>query len=114
MKNKVVAQLKKLGAHYFYPVTGGFGRSGVFDIVVCYKGLFIGIECKADSRKRGPTKLQSANARHAKNSGAIVLILDMHNCDQLEKILGDLDLSSHDSGERSDRFSMWPFDDVTS
>jgi hypothetical protein len=114
VKNKVVAQLKELGAYYFYPVTGGYGSSGVFDIVVCYKGLFIGIECKADARKRGPTKLQSVNARHAKTSGAIVLILDAHNCEQLEKILGSLEVSAHDSSERSDRFSVWPFDGVTS
>ena len=30
VKKKVIAQLKLMGAYYFYPVTGGYGRSGGF------------------------------------------------------------------------------------
>ena len=33
VKKVVVRQLKLLGAYYFYPVTGGYGMSGVPDIV---------------------------------------------------------------------------------
>ncbi len=33
VKKKVVAHLKTLGAYYFYPVTGGYGKSGVPDII---------------------------------------------------------------------------------
>ena len=47
VKKKVVAQLKEMGAYYFTPMTGGYGYSGVPDIVGCYKGYFFGIECKA-------------------------------------------------------------------
>ena len=47
VKNKAVKQLKELGAYYFFPATAGFGKSGVPDIVACYKGMFFGIECKA-------------------------------------------------------------------
>ena len=47
VKNKVVAILKEHKAYYFYPITGGYGRSGVPDIVGCYRGIFFGIECKA-------------------------------------------------------------------
>ena len=47
VKNKVVAILKEHKAYYFYPMTGGYGRSGVPDIVGCYRGIFFGIECKA-------------------------------------------------------------------
>ena len=43
VKKVVVNQLRNLGAYYFYPVTGGYGRSGVPDIVGCYKGKFFGI-----------------------------------------------------------------------
>ena len=32
VKKVVVAQLKKLCAYYFYPVTGGYGQSGVPDL----------------------------------------------------------------------------------
>ena len=47
VKKVVVKHLKSMGAYYFYPVTGGWGFSGVPDIVGCYKGKFFGIECKA-------------------------------------------------------------------
>jgi Holliday junction resolvase len=50
VKAKVVAQLKTLGAYYFYPVTGGYGGSGVPDIVGCLRGTFFAIECKAGNR----------------------------------------------------------------
>ncbi len=46
VKKVVVRQLKALGAYYFSPVTGGFGRSGVPDIVGCFRGHFFAIECK--------------------------------------------------------------------
>ncbi len=59
VKKKIVAVLKEHGAYYFYPVTGGFGRSGVPDIIVCHAGRFIGIECKAGKNK--PTPLQEKN-----------------------------------------------------
>ncbi len=41
VKKKVAEALKKLGVYYFYPVTGGYGRSGVPDIVGCYNGKFL-------------------------------------------------------------------------
>ncbi len=52
VKTKVVAILKTFGAYYFYPVTGGYGASGVPDIVGCYKGKFFAIECKAGKVKQ--------------------------------------------------------------
>ena len=61
VKKKVVAQLKELHAYYFYPVTGGYGRSGVPDIIGCYRVLFFGIECKAGKNK--PTPLQEKNLK---------------------------------------------------
>lgn len=59
VKNKVTSLLKERGAYYFYPVTGGFGRSGVPDIIACYYGRFIAIECKAGSNTL--TALQRKN-----------------------------------------------------
>jgi hypothetical protein len=113
VKAKVVAQLKELGAYYFYPVTSGYGSSGVFDLVVCYRGWFVGIECKADMKKRGPTKLQSVNARQAKTSGGMVLLLDNSNCHTLSSVLKSLPENTHGFTEGPDGKSFWPFDGVT-
>lgn len=85
IKNKVVAQLKALGAYYFYPVTGGFGASGVPDIIVCYKGRFFGLECKANGNK--PTKLQQLNIDKINDAGGIALVINEDNVNQVKEIL---------------------------
>jgi Holliday junction resolvase len=88
VKEKVVAVLKKYGAYYFYPVTGGYGTSGLFDIVACYKGKFIGIECKAG--KGQMTALQERNMEQAKAAGAFALVIREDTVKDLELVLGAL------------------------
>ena len=61
VKKVVVKHLKSMGAYYFYPVTGGWGGSGVPDIVGCYKGKFFGIECKAGKNKTTPLVINEEN-----------------------------------------------------
>ena len=88
VKKVVVAQLKQLGAYYFYPVTGGYGQSGVPDIVGCYEGLFFGIECKAGKNK--PTPLQDKNLKQIHNAGGIDLVVNEDNMNDVARlILGD-------------------------
>lgn len=86
VKAKVVKQLKELGAYYFYPVTGGYGRSGVPDIVGCYKGKFFGIECKAGNNK--PTPLQERNLAEICASGGIALVVCSEDTD-IKEILNE-------------------------
>jgi len=91
VKRKVVAILKELGAYYFYPVTGGYGSSGVPDIVGCVGGKFFGIECKAGSNK--PTPLQQMNLDTIKKTGGIALVINETNIDDVRIVLGE----SHDN-----------------
>jgi len=82
VKQKVCAKLKELGAYYFYASTGGYGASGVPDIVACYKGKFIGIECKANGNKA--TALQQKHLREISMQQGISLIIDETNVEMLE------------------------------
>lgn len=88
VKKKAVQILKEMSAYYFYPVTGGYGRSGVPDIIVCYRGLFIGIECKAGKNK--PTPLQEKNMEDIHKAGGIALVINEDNVSRLSRILFDL------------------------
>jgi Holliday junction resolvase len=88
VKKKVVAVLKELGAYYFYPVTGGYGQSGVPDIVGCYQGSFFGIECKAGKNK--PTALQEKNLRDIAKSGGIALVINEDNIDDVMRNLNQI------------------------
>jgi len=81
VKKKVVEHLKTLGAYYFYPVTGGYGKSGVPDIIGCHNGAFFGIECKAGKNK--PTALQEKNLSDIKKSGGISLVINEDNIDDV-------------------------------
>lgn len=88
VKKKVVAHLKDLGAYYFYPVTGGYGRSGVPDIIACMDGKFIGIECKAGKNK--PTPLQEKNLNEIIAAGGVALDVSETNMDLAFSMLNDL------------------------
>ena len=87
VKKKVVAQLKEMGAYYFYPVTGGYGFSGVPDIVGCYQGIFFGIECKAGSNK--PTALQDKNLADIRNQKGIAVVINEKNISSVQTIFDD-------------------------
>ena len=87
VKKKVVAQLKEMGAYYFYPVTGGYGFSGVPDIVGCHKGIFFGIECKAGSNK--PTALQDKNLSDIKKQKGIAVVINEENMDDINSIFSN-------------------------
>lgn len=91
VKKVVTRQLKDLGAYYFYPVTGGYGASGVPDIVGCYRGKFFGIECKAGTNK--PTPLQKKNLQQIADSGGVALVVNEDNMnlvsDMLTTLIGD-------------------------
>ena len=85
VKKFVTNQLKEMGAYYFYPVTGGFGRSGVPDIIGCYKGRFFGIECKAG--KNEPTPLQERNLRDIAHAGGMSWVVNETNMADVKQIL---------------------------
>ena len=81
VKKKVADVLKTLGAYYFYPATGGYGKSGVPDIVGCYEGKFFGIECKAG--KGTPTALQDKNLADIDKAKGVSLVVNENNIDDV-------------------------------
>lgn len=82
VKSSVTTLLKKLGIYYFYPVTGGYGSSGVPDIVCCYNGTFVAIECKSGTNK--PTPLQEAQMQKIRQAGGYTIVINEENIFILE------------------------------
>lgn len=74
------------GAYHFMPTTGGFGKSGLFDEVVCIAGHFLGIEYKRDG-DHNPTALQDDNAKECVGSGGTVLLIHKDNLQKLDDTL---------------------------
>lgn len=85
VKNAVKKLLNERGVYYFMPATGGYGRSGVPDIVGCYKGIFFGIECKAGNNE--PTALQLRELDKIQMHGGYIAIINEKNLLQVEVML---------------------------
>jgi len=73
VKKQVRLVLDRLGAYYVMPVTGGYGKQGAPDFLVCYQGKFFGIETKAGKGKT--TALQEMNLKHIRDAGVVALVV---------------------------------------
>ena len=86
VKKKIRAMLVEHGALFFSPVTGGYGVSGVSDIIALHNGTFIAIEAKADATKK-PTELQKKFLGQVRANGGIALVIHKDNLDELKEVL---------------------------
>ena len=82
VKDKVVKILKSHGIYYFFPATFGMGRSGVPDVVCCFNGSFLAVECKAGKGKT--TALQDMEIAAIRKSGGTALVINENNLHELE------------------------------
>jgi hypothetical protein len=57
IKAKLDKMLSQVGVWFYSPQAGPYGVAGIPDRVVCAAGKFVGIEAKADEKKK-PTRLQ--------------------------------------------------------
>mgnify|MGYP006281071681 CR=1 FL=1 len=89
VKRAVVKILDAHQAYHFFPATHGYGRSGVPDIVACYKGYFIGIECKAG--KGVPTALQLRELRLIEQAGGFSMVVREDTTSLVEQVMTELD-----------------------
>ena len=88
VKDAVTKILKEYNTYYFYPATGGFGRSGVPDIVACFRGHFIGIECKAGNNTT--TALQDRELTKIEEAGGRAMVINETNIENVRRILDAL------------------------
>ena len=67
VKKKLRAYLKGIGAYQYWPVPMGLGARTI-DVLVCYKGLFYGIETKRSGINE-PTAMQACTMREIAEAG---------------------------------------------
>lgn len=75
VKNELKRYLDSKGEslHALWPVQNGMGTPAL-DVHVCFKGKYIGIECKAPGKNMTPRQVVTATKMH--KAGAIVLLFD--------------------------------------
>ena len=87
IENKIKSYLKSIGAYYFKHHGNQFSQVGVPDLIVSYKGRFIGIEVKNETGKT--TELQKINLDMIKKSGGISLVA--RKVEDVKKVIEDID-----------------------
>lgn len=78
IKNRLVLFLRALkpAPYFFFPQTGGYGRSGVPDVVGCWNGRFFAVECKAEGKAKQTTALQDRELFLIRQGGGIAFVYD--------------------------------------
>ena len=86
---KVKAAVRKLlvdfGIYYFSPSANGYGRAGIPDIICCFGGRFIAIECKAG--KGVTTALQDRELAAIRTAGGMTMAVNETNIQELKEKL---------------------------
>lgn len=85
VKKKVHATLRERGAYAVNYIGGAYANNGTPDILVCFCGKFIGIECK--SGRGRPTALQIKNLRDIDHAGGLSLVINETNLEYLTECL---------------------------
>lgn len=81
--NKIKTYLDSVKDLFYWKEHGGqFGTAGIPDIIICYKGRFLGLECKQPGRK--PTILQAITLNKIMRAGGIgVVITDVNQVKEM-------------------------------
>ena len=76
VKAAVKQYLDSIGAYWVMPATGGFGRSGVPDFLVCWRGMFVGVETKAPGKIKNTHPLQAREIESIGMAGGRAVVVD--------------------------------------
>lgn len=87
-ENQVKKWLKEHGAWYVKTWGGGYQRNGLPDLIICWKGHFIGLELKAENGRA--SELQKHEIEQIRKAGGIGMILKPSGFEELKKILLNL------------------------
>ena len=89
VKNKVkriIAKYEQEGHVFwsYWPVQTGYGKHGIPDCLLCFKGWLIAIECKVDGKQ--PTMRQQHEMGGIVAAGAVGIFVDQSNLPDVETV----------------------------
>jgi len=85
VKNQVKKILEAHKVYHFSPPGMGLGRAGIPDIIACFNGRFIGIECKAG--KGQLTTLQSRELGRIDLAGGKTFVIRETNINEIVEFI---------------------------
>ena len=84
-ENQVKKWLKEHNAWFVKTWGGGYQRNGLPDLIICWKGRFIGVELKREDGKA--SALQNYELEQIRKSDGIGIILKPSDFEDFKKIL---------------------------
>lgn len=84
-ENKVKKYLKDQGCWVLKTWSNGIQREGIPDLLVCWKGYFLGIELKAENGK--VSDLQQWNLDQIGKAGGIGIVLYPHDFEEFKDFI---------------------------
>lgn len=87
IQSVILKYLKSKGIYSFKVIKAN--KSGIPDIVCCYKGLFVSLEVKNPGNYNVAEELQEFNINEIIKSGGIALVVD--NLEEVKQLFKDID-----------------------
>ncbi len=92
-ENDLIMHIKRylatLPKCFFWKEHGGqYGTAGIPDLIVCYKGRFLGLEAKVGKNK--PTKLQEHTIEQIRIAGGIAVVV--RSVDDVKAVIAELEV----------------------
>jgi hypothetical protein len=88
VKERIKKLLNECNIYYVMPVTSGYGNSGAPDFLICMKGTFVGVECKAGKNRM--TKLQELNSEKILDSGGLFFLVTEATFDRFAALITNI------------------------
>jgi Holliday junction resolvase len=94
LSRNIVKALRKRGAFAFKVFGGHYQRAGLPDVILCYRGRFVGLEVKLPGRESTLTDIQAHTLEEVRKAkGVARLITSVKEAEEL------LDLLDHKAGK---------------
>ena len=101
LEREIVAAIKKylssLGSDVFFwkEHGGSYGCSGIPDVICCYKGRFLGLECKLPGGRL--TELQKRAIEKINRAGGIACRVE--SVEDVKRVIARVDLERRDTND---------------
>jgi Holliday junction resolvase len=92
-QHQLITELRARGAWVVKYPAGPYGTRGTPDLLCCYKGRFLAIECKSERARSKPTAQQTRQLRAIREAGGTALIIYPGGAATVNTVLASLEPS---------------------
>lgn len=96
LQNKIRKSLEDNGAWVIKIHGSPFTKKGTPDLLICYRGYFIGMEIKTPGNESNTTELQDYQLKEIKKAGGVAVVIS--SVEKANKVLSFIDRHFENKG----------------